>query len=215
MTGGYMDIKPIETMYKGYRMRSRLEARWAVFFDALGIEWEYEPEGYGMDKEFYLPDFYLPEFGKFIEIKAIIPTGKEFDKLKEFSLATNKLYIIVGNPYIHGIDEDYKKEYDFYRIWKSYRDNEPTLNKEEETCFMRCLQCGRIIIDRFSGSRHGENSYYCIYCDVIDRNTQGIPDLVYFHKGDLMTDKYMPLNGGLFDAYKKARKARFEHGETP
>ena len=38
-----MNIKPIETIYKGYRFRSRLEARWAVFFDALGIEYEYEP----------------------------------------------------------------------------------------------------------------------------------------------------------------------------
>ena len=27
------DIKAIETYYKGYRFRSRLEARWAVFFD--------------------------------------------------------------------------------------------------------------------------------------------------------------------------------------
>ena len=39
-----MDIKPIETVYNGYRFRSRLEARWAVFFDAAGIEYEYEPE---------------------------------------------------------------------------------------------------------------------------------------------------------------------------
>ena len=37
-------VKPIETVYKGYRFRSRLEARWAVFFDALDIEWYYEPE---------------------------------------------------------------------------------------------------------------------------------------------------------------------------
>jgi hypothetical protein len=29
------EIKAIETSYKGYRFRSRLEARWAVFFDAL------------------------------------------------------------------------------------------------------------------------------------------------------------------------------------
>ena len=33
-------FKAIETKYKGFRFRSRLEARWAVFFDALGIEWE-------------------------------------------------------------------------------------------------------------------------------------------------------------------------------
>ena len=30
--------KAIETLYKGYRFRSRLEARWAVFFDASKIE---------------------------------------------------------------------------------------------------------------------------------------------------------------------------------
>ena len=32
-------IKAIETSYKGYLFRSRLEARWAVFFDALGLVW--------------------------------------------------------------------------------------------------------------------------------------------------------------------------------
>jgi hypothetical protein len=39
-------LKPIETFYRGYRFRSRLEARWAVFMDAAGIVWEYEPEGF-------------------------------------------------------------------------------------------------------------------------------------------------------------------------
>ena len=34
--------KPIETTYNGVRLRSRLEARWAVFFDALGVKWLYE-----------------------------------------------------------------------------------------------------------------------------------------------------------------------------
>ena len=34
------NIKPIETIYNGYRFRSRLEARWAVLFDALGVEME-------------------------------------------------------------------------------------------------------------------------------------------------------------------------------
>lgn len=53
-----MDIKAIETEYKGYRFRSRLEARWAIFFDACNMEWEYEPEGfYFEDGVQYLPDF--------------------------------------------------------------------------------------------------------------------------------------------------------------
>ena len=53
-------IKAIPTEYKGYRFRSRLEARWAVFFDACGADWEYEPEGFDLgDGTYYLPDFLL------------------------------------------------------------------------------------------------------------------------------------------------------------
>ena len=87
-------IKPIETYYNGYRFRSRLEARWAVFFDAMGIKYKYEDEGYKyssfkikkLDKNgeeildefgyptfeddiFYLPDFYLPDFELYCEVK--------------------------------------------------------------------------------------------------------------------------------------------------
>lgn len=55
-----MAIKAIETVYNGYRFRSRLEARWAVFFDACGVRWEYEPEGYDLGNGlYYLPDFLL------------------------------------------------------------------------------------------------------------------------------------------------------------
>lgn len=51
-------IKSIETRYRGCRFRSRLEARWAVFFDALGLAWEYEPQGYLLPNGTpYLPDF--------------------------------------------------------------------------------------------------------------------------------------------------------------
>ena len=54
-------IKAIETEYNGYKFRSRLEARWAVFFDALGVFYEYEPEGFQIDDStYYLPDFYIP-----------------------------------------------------------------------------------------------------------------------------------------------------------
>lgn len=74
-------IKAIETRYKGYKFRSRLEARWAVFFDALEIEWEYELEGFDLGKNFgwYLPDFYLKSLDLFIEVKPFIP--KDIEKL--------------------------------------------------------------------------------------------------------------------------------------
>lgn len=63
-------IKPIETAYKGYRFRSRLEARWAVFFESLGIRWSYETQGFQLpDGSAYLPDFYLPDQDTYVEIK--------------------------------------------------------------------------------------------------------------------------------------------------
>lgn len=67
-----MTIKPIETRYAGHRFRSRLEARWAVFFDTLNIRWEYEPQGYLIGPEHdrpYLPDFWLPEPSIWVEVK--------------------------------------------------------------------------------------------------------------------------------------------------
>lgn len=65
-------MKAIQTEYKGYLFRSRLEARWAVFFDKIGIPWEYEPEGLILSgNKYYLPDFYLPEFHCYFEVKPI------------------------------------------------------------------------------------------------------------------------------------------------
>jgi hypothetical protein len=45
----------IATVYKGIRFRSRLEAKWAAFFDLLGWRWAYEP----LDLRGYIPDFHL------------------------------------------------------------------------------------------------------------------------------------------------------------
>lgn len=63
-------IRAIETRYAGCHFRSRLEARWAVLFDHLGIQWEYEPQGFQIfGDHYYLPDFYLPATGTWVEVK--------------------------------------------------------------------------------------------------------------------------------------------------
>ena len=82
------ELKAIDTEYKGYRFRSRLEARWAVFFDTLQIKYEYEPEGFQVGEEqAYLPDFFLPDLSTYVEIK---PSNTfEFstdDEKEEFSM---------------------------------------------------------------------------------------------------------------------------------
>ena len=73
-------IRAIETEYKGYRFRSRLEARWAVCFDELDIPWRYELEGFELGRYRYLPDFYLPEMALWVEIKGKPPEPEEFIK---------------------------------------------------------------------------------------------------------------------------------------
>jgi hypothetical protein len=76
-------IKAIETVYAGHRFRSRLEARWAVVLDALGIEWRYEEEGYDLGElGWYLPDFWLPKLNTYLEVKANAPTSEERSKLR-------------------------------------------------------------------------------------------------------------------------------------
>lgn len=63
-------MKAIQTEYRGYKFRSRLEARWAVFFDMLAIKYQYEAEGYELTNgKSYLPDFYLPDYDMYVEVK--------------------------------------------------------------------------------------------------------------------------------------------------
>lgn len=91
--------KAIETRYKGYRFRSRLEARWAVFFDTLGVQWEYEKEGYELPSGRYLPDFWLPQVGMWGEVKATGFTEEEWRKCWELAKATgHSVLMLAGSP---------------------------------------------------------------------------------------------------------------------
>ena len=111
------DIKPIQTKYNGYLFRSRLEARWAVFFDEMGIKYEYEPEGFVLtNADKYLPDFYLPDCKTYVEVKStgairvslcegriLMSDGRESSsKYSRFAedLKQERNYMIVqGDPY--------------------------------------------------------------------------------------------------------------------
>jgi hypothetical protein len=57
----------IETVYRGVTFRSRLEAKWAAFFDLCQWKWEYEP----IDLNGYIPDFILtfPNAPILVEVK--------------------------------------------------------------------------------------------------------------------------------------------------
>ncbi len=97
-------ITPITTIYKGRRFRSRLEARWAIFFDAIDIGWEYETEGFQIGSTKYLTDFKLSSFGSakvalYVEIKPGKPSIEEIKKCYEVSVGTNTdMLLICGTP---------------------------------------------------------------------------------------------------------------------
>lgn len=64
------EIEAIPTPYGGVTFRSRLEARWATFLDSHHITWQYEPETITLPSgTVYIPDFWLPELGTWIEVK--------------------------------------------------------------------------------------------------------------------------------------------------
>lgn len=89
-------MKAIDTSYNGYLFRSRLEARWAVFFDGVGVRYEYEPEGFELQSgEWYLPDFYLPDLCAYIEIKpaGFITFTQCDDEHLEITSAEHKDYL--------------------------------------------------------------------------------------------------------------------------
>jgi hypothetical protein len=109
-------MQAIETSYAGYRFRSRLEARWAVFYDACGITYKYEDQGVTLPDGNYLPDFWLPNQDCYIEIKGNEPTEQEERLAAQLADMTGKrVHIFFGDiPYPDSPD------YDMYKDGSSY-----------------------------------------------------------------------------------------------
>ena len=80
-----------KTKYKDLVFRSKLEAKWAVFFDALSIPWKYEPEWFRLpDGRRYLPDFQIhvpfnegPTEFFYVEVKSLSDFSTKINLLPE------------------------------------------------------------------------------------------------------------------------------------
>lgn len=97
---GEYPISPIPTVYKGTSFSSRLEARWAVFFDLIGISWQYEPDTYDVGKTAYRPDFWLSNMPVFAEVKPTWPhfSGDPLEKCFQLSRATQEAVVLLDGP---------------------------------------------------------------------------------------------------------------------
>lgn len=97
-----MTFHSLPTIYAGITFRSRLEARWAVFFDALKLRWEYEPEGVSVDSGGYFPDFRVSPGNVsplLVEVKGDPKalTAEYLAKLHEVCRATGMMLAIFGH----------------------------------------------------------------------------------------------------------------------
>lgn len=78
-------IAAIPTVYRGVQYRSRLEARWAAFFDRLGWAHGYEPFDLGV----WSPDFLLTDLDVLVEVKPLTQWDQE---------TANRMYKGAGKP---------------------------------------------------------------------------------------------------------------------
>lgn len=128
-----IEPKAIKTTYRGVQYRSRLEARWAVFFDELGIEHAFEYEGFDLPSGWYVPDFWLPKMSCWIEIKPTEPTydSPEVKKCDELSRATQSRVFLAFGGFDHS-----RPRSDMWCFDPAFTDT--------EYMFCECGKCGRI-----------------------------------------------------------------------
>ncbi len=83
------------------QVRSLLEKRWLLFFKALGVKFEYEPERFpdGISNIGYLPDILIHK-KLYLEIKPSIEIARaEMKRPYGFVRSTGKrLFIVIGDP---------------------------------------------------------------------------------------------------------------------
>ena len=93
-------MKAINTRHNGNYYRSRLEARWAVYFETLKIKFDYEFEGFTTSNHNYLPDFYFPKFGFYGEVKREGFGDEDVERWTEFARESKcPLMIFEGTPH--------------------------------------------------------------------------------------------------------------------
>lgn len=181
-----MTIKPIETWYKGVRFRSRLEARWAVFFDHLDIRWEYESQGYALNGRPYLVDFWLPSLSTWAEVKPSTVDefqGEHVDLCRDLACGTgDQVLLLVGPPEV-----------------RMYNRFAPDLDHDRfSAAFFRQYAPQIAVAD----------DYWLQWTEVrMDDNAR-----VFTHKDDRAIGK--SFGKGFAAAISAARSARFEHGES-
>jgi hypothetical protein len=118
--------KGVATVYNGVQYRSRLEAKWACFFDLLGWPHEYEP----FDLDGYIPDFAIM-FKKplLVEVKPVLSLDDVLEKCQKPIVSAwneNRRILIAGGGIgYHGSAESSHGRHTSYNIgWMAYGEDD-------------------------------------------------------------------------------------------
>lgn len=129
-------MRSIPALYEGKQYASRLEARWMVYWQMLGVEAIYEPEVLELDGEpplTYIPDFYLPSMRSWVEIKGEVVSDQvallTLEKCRRLAIQSNR-------PVILCYEEPYKPSCAVFWGTKMY----------SRCVWTYCGHCGHIAI---------------------------------------------------------------------
>lgn len=220
-----MEIEAKETIYNGYKFRSRLEARWAVFFDAAKIKYEYEPEGFtSKDGTPYLPDFYLPDYDIYVEVKPKRPgAAEELEKAITVMLDNRKVLIVLPVvPY-----------YEKSNVWwfPVYYYHPLCGRSGCRMTFLPFGEEGNHYLSVVTAYADGIKQRIFPFIKNIEKDLKAVNDIELdppiveltdpetgetIYSSEPMYSIHEAFNEPFLDyCYMVARQARFEHGETP
>lgn len=124
----------IPTTFRSTNFRSRLESRWAAFFDLVGWKWTYEP----FDADGYIPDFLIHG-----PASLIVEVGP-CDLLSDFSLKAEKPRATLPDrvTLVVGVDPLILQGTPGYPPAAGYMTPDPNRERGPEIgCWVRCQSC--------------------------------------------------------------------------
>lgn len=220
-----MSIPSIQTRYGGCYFRSRLEARWAVFFDALGVDWEYEPEGFETSIGRYLPDFRIqvPDDGYsyWFEVK---PPGSPPDDRHRVLCVETATPLIVARGIPHSYENQFRGHLTAM-LWGDRLDGAKFPARDTQPDYYPCAFVGS---ECSGGSGHCSNwdaihKARAFVCSEFERTHIALHNACvcsdhgsnYIKDCDTCHGHYVPWRSPDVDkAYVAACSARFEYGQS-
>lgn len=180
--------------FNGVVYASKIEAKWACFFQLVGLQFEYEPGSYDVSSHFfsakassttdddkkpkkrarktYTPDFYIPAQRKFpnpcwIEIKhrgGVLPTEEE--RHKAFALACiTKIRVVIFYGDMGPAQHERHRSGIIFLPQNDDDEEKSSIRIESGHWWFRCPACGIMDISK-NGSSHNKTCCECLYEDI-------------------------------------------------